>query len=118
MQDNIQFQMSDGLVIKRTIMGDVTSKDLIIFLHSGGYDRHEFGVKEVKKTPEGKVVTHFREQGNYDYFSNYLKEDAVLLVIDLRNHGKSGKNIDVPKMRQAILDIVPNREETKVQSIL
>ena len=118
MQDNIQFQISDGLVIKGTIMGDVTSKDLIIFLHSGGYDHHKFGVKEVKKTPEGKVVTHFREQGNYDYFSNCLKENAVLLVIDLRNHGKSGKNIDVPKMRQAILDIVPNIEETKVQSIL
>lgn len=118
MQDNIQFQMSDGLVIKGAIMGDVTSKHLIIFLHSGEYNRHEFVVKEVKKTPEGKVVTHFREQGNYDYFSNYLKEDAALLFIDLRNHGKSRKNIDIPKMRQAILDIVSNIEETKIQSIL
>ena len=41
MQDNIKFQMSDGLVIKGAIMGDVTSKHLIIFLHSGGYNRHD-----------------------------------------------------------------------------
>ena len=41
MKDNISFKMPDGLVIRGTLMGNIESPNLIVMLHSGGYDRRE-----------------------------------------------------------------------------
>ena len=54
MRDNISFKMSDGLVINGTLMGNIEGPNLVVMLHSGGYDRLEWGVKEVLETEHGR----------------------------------------------------------------
>lgn len=46
MRDNISFKMSDGLVINGTLMGNIEGPNLVVMLHSGGYDRLEWGLKK------------------------------------------------------------------------
>ena len=46
--------------------------------------------------------SHYNNLGNYDYFVDYLKNDMAILVIDQRNHGESGKNIDIAKMKNIL----------------
>ena len=112
MRDNISFKMSDGLVINGTLMGNIEGPNLVVMLHSGGYDRLEWGVKEVLETEHGREKVHFNSKGNYEYLSSYLQDDAAILLIDQRNHGRSGKNIDEDKMIAAIKEIanISNRE--------
>ena len=55
MTEDIQFKMRDGLTLKGTLIGNIDANDLIIMLHSGGYDRRERGVKKVTNTTAGKV---------------------------------------------------------------
>lgn len=104
MAEELEFLMSDGLLIRGTIEGNRTSNHLVVMLHSGGYDRHERGVKEVSKDEISgmKKIEYYNAYGNYDYLSNLLKQDACILRIDQRNHGQSGKNIDVSKMKIAL----------------
>lgn len=118
MPDNIEFQMRDGVLIKGTLMGNVTSSDIVIMFHSGGYDRREKGVCEVIKTEQGNRKIYYNERGNYEYLSDLLKRDAAILLIDQRNHGKSGKNIDEEKMRSAISSIDQNISDEESQLIL
>ena len=49
MAEEMEFLMSDGLLIRGTIEGNRTSNHLVVMLHSGGYDSHERGVKVVSK---------------------------------------------------------------------
>ena len=104
MAEELEFLMSDGLLIRGTIEGNRTSNHLVVMLHSGGYDRHERGVKKVSKDEISgmKKIEYYNAYGNYDYLSNLLKQDACILRIDQRNHGQSGKNIDVTKMKIAL----------------
>lgn len=101
MEDNISFVMPDNLVIKGTFLGNYQASDLIVMLHSGGYDRREKGVKA--KNFQGKV--YYNAVGNYELLSGMLKNEAAILLIDQRNHGHSGKNIDVQAMQHALKNI-------------
>ena len=101
MKDNISFKMPDGLVIRGTLMGNIESPNLIVMLHSGGYDRREKGVKEINSNQK----EYYNAKGNYEYLSSYLQKDAAILLIDQRNHGRSGKNIDEEKMALAIKEV-------------
>lgn len=118
MNKEVKFVMSDGLVIRGSLEGDLDSDNLVVMLHSGGYDRHEQGVKEVKKNPEtGKTEKVFyNPQGNYDYLTTMLKDDYCILRIDQRNHGKSGKNVDVQKLDERLSEF--NLSESKTQEIV
>ena len=118
MNKEVKFVMSDGLVIRGSLEGDLDSDNLVVMLHSGGYDRHEQGVKEVKKNPEtGKTEKVFyNPQGNYDYLTTMLKDDYCILRIDQRNHGKSGKNVDVQKLDEKLSEF--NLSESKTQEIV
>ena len=49
MQDNIEFRMRDNLLIKGTLMGNINSPDLIIMLHSGGYDERSMVLGKLLK---------------------------------------------------------------------
>ena len=91
---DINFKMSDGLNINGTFLESTTSNDLIIMLHSGGYERMEHGVRKISN---GKKE-YYNPKGNYAYLSNYLQNNASILLLDQRNHGKSGKNIDESAM--------------------
>ena len=105
MKTNIEFTMSDGLLIKGTLLGNKTSSNLIIMLHSGGYNHLERGVEKVINTPDARKIIYYNNRGNYEYLTAELKEDAMILLIDQRNHGESGKNIDIPKMLVALKKI-------------
>ena len=98
------FKLSDGLILRGTLIENEFSSDLVIMLHSGGYERSEHGVK---KTQDGKIE-YYNPEGNYIYLSNYLNSEASILMFDQRNHGKSGKNIDSPRMYKAIKSIDKN----------
>ena len=39
--------MNDGLIIRGDLLGNIDSPNLTIMLHSGGYDRHEWGIKDI-----------------------------------------------------------------------
>ena len=107
MYKELEFEMSDGLIIKGQIEGNIASDNLIVMLHSGGYDRHERGIKEIKN--QQKI--YFNPLGNYDYLTNLLKHDYVILRIDQRNHGESGKNIDIYALSKTLNSLdVPNKE--------
>ena len=66
MKDNISFKMPDGLVIRGTLMGNIESPNLIVMLHSGGYDRREKGVKEINSNQK----EYYNAKGNYEYLSS------------------------------------------------
>lgn len=115
----LEFKMADGLIIRGTIEGDITSDNLVVMLHSGGYDRHERGVKEVKKNPDTgkKEIEYYNMLGNYDYLTNYIKQDGYCVFrIDQRNHGQSGKNIDSEKIRTELTAL--NIEDTDIEVII
>ena len=98
---DINFTMSDGLILRGTLLDNTSSNDLIIMLHSGGYERTEHGIKKINN---GKKE-YYNPEGNYTYLSNYLSSDAKVLLLDQRNHGQSGKNIDEVAMYKAIKSI-------------
>lgn len=118
MNKEVKFVMSDGLVIRGSLEGNLDSDNLVVMLHSGGYDRHEQGIKEAKKNPEtGKTEKVFyNPQGNYDYLTTILKDDYCVLRIDQRNHGKSGKNVDVQKLDEKLNEF--NLSESEKQEIV
>ena len=121
MNREVEFKMPDGLVIRGSLEGNLDSDDLVVMLHSGGYDRHEQGIKEAKKNPEtGKTEKVFyNPQGNYDYLTNMLKDDYCVLRIDQRNHGKSGKNVDVEKLFEKLneFDFSDNQKQEIIQAL-
>lgn len=96
METKISFKMPDNLILKGVLKGNFTSNTLVVMLHSGGYDYHERGVKSVEPKE------YYNQEGNYDYLCNVLGEDVAILCYDARNHGQSGKNIDIPKMKEAL----------------
>lgn len=118
MNKEVKFVMSDGLVIRGSLEGNLDSDNLVVMLHSGGYDRHEQGIKEAKKNPEtGKTEKVFyNPRGNYDYLTTMLKDDYCVLRIDQRNHGKSGKNVDVQKLDEKLNEF--NLSESEKQEIV
>lgn len=118
MNKEVKFVMSDGLVIRGSLEGNLDSDNLVVMLHSGGYDRHEQGIKEAKKNPEtGKTEKVFyNPQGNYDYLTTMLKDDYCVLRIDQRNHGKSGKNVVVQKLDEKLNEF--NLSESEKQEIV
>lgn len=60
MNREVEFKMPDGLVIRGSLEGNLNSDNLVVMLHSGGYDRHEQGIKEAKNNPEtGKTEKVF-----------------------------------------------------------
>ncbi len=106
---NLEFKMQDNLIIKGQIEGNLESDNLIVMLHSGGYDRHERGVKEIKENQK----IYYNPLGNYDYLVNLLKQDYTILRIDQRNHGQSGKNIDIDKLSAALNQLDVTGEDIK-----
>ncbi len=107
MYKKLEFEMSDGLIIKGQIEGNIDSDNLIVMLHSGGYDRHERGIKEIKN--QQKI--YFNPLGNYDYLTNLLKHDYAILRIDQRNHGESGKNIDIDPLIKTLNSLdIPSKD--------
>ena len=84
--------MSDNLVLKGVLEGNLDSNTLVVMLHSGGYDHHERGIKDLS------TKEYYNHEGNYDYLSNILGNEVAILRYDARNHGQSGKNIDIKKM--------------------
>ncbi len=115
---NVNFIMSDGLLINGALIGNIESSNLVIMLHSGGYDYHEHGVKNVIKDGDRRIKNYYNQLGNYDYLSNCLKDDCAILLIDQRNHGKSGKNIDIEKMIQEIKRINSNINNSIIKEII
>ena len=112
MCEELEFTMPDGLVIRGQIEGNLDSDNLIVMLHSGGYDRHERGVKEVTKDENGnKQIEYYNPLGNYDYLTNLLKHDYAILRIDQRNHGQSGKNIDINKLNETLTNLNVSSED-------
>lgn len=114
MTDNISFTISDGLIIRGTFLENKNSSDLVIMLHSGGYDRRERGVKCVL---DNKKV-YYNALGNYEYLSSYLANDANILLLDQRNHGASGKNIDASLMAQKLKKISSAIDSTTIAEII
>lgn len=112
MPKELEFTMSDGLVIRGQIEGNLDSDNLVVMLHSGGYDRHERGVKEVTKDEKGnRKITYYNNEGNYDYLTNLLKHDYAIFRIDQRNHGQSGKNIDIEKLTGTLTELsIPSED--------
>lgn len=107
----LEFKMKDGLIIRGQIEGNFNSDKLVVMLHSGGYDRHEHGVKEVINGNK----KYYNNEGNYDYLTNILKHDYMILRIDQRNHGQSGKNIDIEKLTNALSELdVSNKDIMKI----
>lgn len=49
MNKELEFKMRDGLIIRGSLEGNPESENLVVMLHIRGYDRHEKGIKEVKK---------------------------------------------------------------------
>ena len=115
---NVNFAMSDGLEIQGSFLGNPESPNLVVMLHSGGYDRHERGVKNVVKDGDKKIINYYNELGNYDYLCNCLGNDCTILLIDQRNHGKSGKNINIDKMAEEIKNIDPNVDSATIQDVI
>lgn len=112
MIQNLEFKMKDGLIIRGQLEGNINSNNLVVMLHSGGYDRHERGVKEVKKDESSnKQITYYNPLGNYDYLTNLLKYDYCILRIDQRNHGQSGKNIDIEKLTTILTKLNLSQED-------
>lgn len=112
MPQELEFTMSDGLIIRGQIEGNLESDNLIVMLHSGGYDRHERGVKEITKDENGnKKIEYYNPLGNYDYLTNLLKQDYAIFRIDQRNHGQSGKNVDVEKLTEALTQLNISQED-------
>ena len=121
MTKELEFKMPDGLIIRGTLEGNISSDNLVVMLHSGGYDRHERGVKEVKKHKDGtKELIYYNPLGNYDYLTNLLKQDYCILRIDQRNHGLSGKNIDREKLTKKLskLNVSPQLIKLIIESLL
>lgn len=119
MLKNIQFKMKDGLIIQGQLEGNENSDNLVVMLHSGGYDRHERGVKEVKKDESGKKhITYYNPLGNYDYLTNLLQYDYCILRIDQRNHGQSGKNINISTLTNQLQNqnVTPEDINTIIQA--
>lgn len=115
MKKDLEFKMSDGLIIRGQLEGNLKSNNLIVMLHSGGYDRHERGAKEVTKDENGnRKIIYYNPEGNYDYLTNLLSNDYCILRIDQRNHGQSGKNIDIDKLKEILtsLNVLPEDIET------
>ena len=88
--------------IAYTLEGNLHSKNLLVMIHGGGMDLHEQGVypffdhegKPVKHMIDGKMKTVLFKQhiGNYDRIAGELEAldiDALIVRIDLRNHGAS-----------------------------
>ena len=112
MPKELEFEMSDGLIIRGQLEGNLESDNLVVMLHSGGYDRHERGVKGVTKDENGnKQIEYYNPLGNYDYLTNLLKQDYAILRIDQRNHGQSGKNIDVEKLNETLTTLNVSKED-------
>ena len=118
MNQELEFKMSDGLIIRGSLEGNIHSDNLVVMLHSGGYDRHEQGVKTVAKdeVTGKKKITYYNMLGNYDYLSNLLKYDHCILRIDQRNHGQSGKNIDKEKLEKLLVKLNLSKED--IQTII
>ena len=110
----VAFTLSDGLLLKGSLLDNENSKDLIIMLHSGGYERIEHGVKEIN----GPEKIYYNPEGNYTYLSNYLAQDASILLFDQRNHGQSGKNVDVAAMSKAIKNINSKIDDNVISDII
>mgnify|MGYP000704667496 CR=1 FL=1 len=85
MAEELEFLMSDGLLIRGTIEGNRTSNHLVVMLHSGGYDRHERGVKEVSKDEISgmKKIEYYNAYGNYDYkmLAFYELTNAIMVKV-------------------------------------
>lgn len=103
MEENIVVQSgtSDEWNISGSLEGNINSKNLVIMIHGGGYDRHENGIYPVisdgkpKKELKGdRLVSVFEKKpyGNYDRLSIELQArdiDTAIFRYDVRNHGKS-----------------------------
>ncbi len=118
LNDDVSFTMSDGVVIRGSIGGNASANDLVIMLHSGGYDRRERGVRGKVHTENGVEKIYFEELGNYEYLSKYLANDTTILAIDQRNHGESGKNIDSEKLSADVKEIVPSITDEVITNII
>lgn len=78
-----------------------------------------------KRYQRSKKIS-YNPLGNYDYLTQILKDDYLILRIDQRNHGKSGKNIDIPKLKELlnvpekdqIIKTLLKRDKQKINDII
>lgn len=100
MEDFITVQKGtkDEWNIGYTLEGNISSNNLVVMVHGGGYDRDENGFYPciengtVKRDENGKAIFIKKPYGNYQRLSYELQAndiDTAILRIDLRNHGKS-----------------------------
>ncbi len=94
----------DEWEIASSIEGNLESKNLVLMVHSGGYDRDENGfypvlengkIKKEWKDGKNKIVLTKKPYGNYQRLSGELQAenlDCCIVRIDVRNHGASTKN--------------------------
>lgn len=78
----VQKGTKDEWNIGYTLEGNMSSNNLVVMVHGGGYDRDE----------NGKTILIKKPYGNYQRLSYELQVndiDTAILRIDLRNHGKS-----------------------------
>lgn len=94
----VQENTIDEWYIGYTLEGNIKSKNLVIMVHGGGYDRDENGLypckinNTIKRDNNGKAILISKPYGNYQRLSYELQArdiDTAILRIDLRNHGKS-----------------------------
>ena len=78
----VQKETKDEWNIGYTLEGNISSNNLVVMVHGGGYDRDE----------NGKAILIKKLYGNYQRLSYELQAndiDTAILRIYLRNHGKS-----------------------------
>ena len=94
----VQKGTKDEWNIGYTLEGNMSSNNLVVMVHGGGYDRDENGFYPciengtVKRDENGKTILIKKPYGNYQRLSYELQVndiDKAILRIDLRNHGKS-----------------------------
>lgn len=84
--------------------GNIESKNLVLMIHGGGYDRNENGIfpvmengKPKKEESNGKsrMIYTNKPYGNYERLSTELQADEIdcaIFRMDVRNHGRSTNN--------------------------
>lgn len=94
----VQAGTKDEWKIGYTLEGNINSNNLVVMVHSGGYDRDENGLYPYMsngkplKDEKGKTLFTKNPFGNYQRLSYELQAegiDTAILRIDLRNHGES-----------------------------